>query len=179
MLFPTSKHGFQFSFFEMMQHILTILFFYSIDLILKRLFRIIMISLNIFGMSINFWQRSCLPFVEIIANISLNESKDEHVYMAILYRIYFIFWSWSLDMVKALHPHTLFQDIDNAKQKRLLLLHSNSPRLKNHPFTTNVDQHKSSPWHGVNSPSYLAISDFNFALWPNHFGLPLFSVLCC
>ena len=37
MLFPTSEHGFQFTFLEMMQYVLAIFVFGSIDLLLKRL----------------------------------------------------------------------------------------------------------------------------------------------
>lgn len=177
MLFPSSEHGFQPALLEMMQDIFAILVFSLGNLLLKCLLCVIVGLLDVVGPPINSWQSASLPFVEVISHIPLQESEDDHLYVSILGRIDFIVLSWTLDVMETFHRHALLQDVDNAEQKRLLLLYCYSPRFKNHPLATDKDQSQISPWHGVNSSSHLAICNFWLTLWPNHFSLALFSVL--
>jgi hypothetical protein len=168
-LSPASKNRFHPAFLEMMQYVLAILAFGSSDLLLESLLCFLVRPLDLFAPSIDPYQSSSLPFVEIVAYVPLQESKDEHLYMAILGRIDLCFLSRPLDMVEALHSHALLQNVDDTEQKCLLLPHCHSPRFKDHPLATHTNKVEISPRQRVNRSRNLGIDDLCLALRPNHF----------
>lgn len=76
---PTFEHSLQSTLLKMMEYIIAVLLLDALYMICKGCFCIRVNCFNFVESSINFTQRSILPFIEIVSHVSFHESHYLHI----------------------------------------------------------------------------------------------------